>query len=75
MNGKPLYRRQAPLVLYQVEHRAANNMWVIVGPGIEWTYSDNHEATDALCAVLNHCALMGWQECQTLMMTTSVCVN
>jgi hypothetical protein len=77
MSDKPLYKRQHPLILYEVEERSsAQERWVIVGPGLEWRYKDNRRKdADTLCAVLNHAALMGWQQCQTLMLTTSACVN
>ena len=75
MSGKPLYVRTKPMELFHVETRG--DLLVIVGPGLEWhNHQDaNRQRVDSTCEILNHAALMGWQECHRTMMTSSKNTN
>jgi len=75
MSGKPLYKRTSPLKLFEVEQRG--DLFAIVGPGLEWHSQpgQDRKGVELYCMVINHAALMGWQECHTTMMTSSQNVN
>jgi hypothetical protein len=67
--NKPLYQRTEPLALFKVEARG--DLFVIVGPGLEWSSNagQERERVETMCSIINHAALMGWVECHTTMMT------